>query len=143
MNYKLTALILLGALALQSCKSKKVISAKNSTKKEHVIRTQQTPKTDEVVVVEKEVEPAPRNLSYAEVVSNYIDDYSTIAKDEMLQYGIPASITLAQAILESGAGNGELTRKANNHFGIKCHTGWTGERVYHDDDEKGECFRKY
>ena len=60
----------------------------------------------------------------------------------MLQYGIPASITLAQGILESGAGRGDLTKKGNNHFGIKCHD-WTGDRVYHDDDELQECFRKY
>jgi LysM repeat protein len=61
----------------------------------------------------------------------------------MHQYKIPASITLAQGILESGKGRSELALKSNNHFGIKCHTGWEGERVYHDDDEKGECFRKY
>jgi hypothetical protein len=61
----------------------------------------------------------------------------------MKAYGIPASITLAQGILESGIGQGELTRKTNNHFGIKCHTGWDGEFAYHDDDRKGECFRKY
>lgn len=54
-----------------------------------------------------------------------------------------ASITLAQGILESGAGRGTLAKTANNHFGIKCHTGWTGGSVSHDDDEKGECFRKY
>ena len=56
----------------------------------------------------------------------YIENYSPIAKEEMLQYGIPASITLAQGILESGAGRGELSAKSNNHFGIKCHKGWTG-----------------
>ena len=61
----------------------------------------------------------------------------------MVDYGIPASITLAQGILESGSGKGELTRKSNNHFGIKCHRNWTGDRAYHDDDEKGECFRRY
>ena len=61
----------------------------------------------------------------------------------MVQYGIPASITLAQGILESGAGRGTLSKKSNNHFGIKCHKGWAGERVYHDDDELQECFRKY
>ena len=61
----------------------------------------------------------------------------------MHDYKIPASITLAQGILESGKGRSELALKSNNHFGIKCHTGWKGERVYHDDDEKGECFRKY
>ena len=62
--------------------------------------------------------------------------------EQMKQYKIPASITLAQGILESGAGTGELTQKANNHFGIKCHD-WKGAKVYHDDDTAQECFRKY
>ncbi|MCM1079356.1 MAG: glucosaminidase domain-containing protein [Bacteroidales bacterium] len=73
---------------------------------------------------------------------SYIDKYKDIAIYEMLQYGIPASITLAQGVLESGAGGSELTRKGNNHFGIKCHD-WTGPTTYHDDDESGECFRVY
>ena len=60
----------------------------------------------------------------------------------MLRYNIPASITLAQGLLESGAGRSDLTRSGNNHFGIKCH-GWTGRRTYHDDDAAGECFRAY
>ncbi len=72
----------------------------------------------------------------------YIDQYKNIAIEEMLRYGIPASITLAQGLLESGAGQSELARKGNNHFGIKCH-GWSGRSVYHDDDERGECFRAY
>ena len=84
----------------------------------------------------------PDNSS-KDIVSRYISRYTAIAKDEMKEYGIPASITLAQGILESGAGEGELTQKANNHFGIKCHKGWTGLSVYHDDDEDQECFRKY
>lgn len=75
--------------------------------------------------------------------SQYISEYSQIAVDEMNRSGIPASITLAQGILESGNGKSELARKSNNHFGIKCHTNWSGERVYHSDDKKGECFRKY
>jgi hypothetical protein len=58
-------------------------------------------------------------------------------------YGIPASIILAQGILESGAGRSDLAKRSNNHFGIKCHTGWQGEKVYHDDDAEQECFRKY
>ena len=62
---------------------------------------------------------------------------------EMQEYKIPASITLAQGLLESGNGKSELAKKSNNHFGIKCHKEWTGERTYHDDDEKGECFRVY
>jgi len=73
----------------------------------------------------------------------YIDTFSEMAKYEMRAFGIPASITLAQGILESGSGKGELTQKTNNHFGIKCHTGWDGEFDFHDDDAKGECFRKY
>lgn len=73
----------------------------------------------------------------------YIKTFSEIAQYEMKAFGIPASITLAQGILESGSGKGELTRKTNNHFGIKCHTGWEGEFDFHDDDERGECFRKY
>jgi LysM repeat protein len=61
----------------------------------------------------------------------------------MKVHGIPASITIAQGILESGAGFGSLAKEANNHFGIKCHTGWTGESVKYDDDAEQECFRKY
>ncbi len=73
----------------------------------------------------------------------YIEQYKDIAIEKMLEYQIPASITLAQGILESGNGRSELTRKANNHFGIKCHKGWRGKKVYHDDDRRHECFRKY
>ncbi|HOK51331.1 MAG TPA: glucosaminidase domain-containing protein [Bacteroidales bacterium] len=72
----------------------------------------------------------------------YIEKYKKIAVEEMKRSGIPASITLAQGILESGNGNSTLARKANNHFGIKCHN-WDGEKHYHDDDAKDECFRKY
>lgn len=73
----------------------------------------------------------------------YIARFGDIAVDEMYRSGIPASITLAQGMLESGYGDSHLTRQANNHFGIKCHSDWKGERVYYDDDRKGECFRKY
>ena len=73
----------------------------------------------------------------------YIDEYREVAIEQQRKHGIPASITMAQAILESAAGQSELATKANNHFGIKCHNGWKGGRVYHDDDAKGECFRKY
>lgn len=74
---------------------------------------------------------------------DYIEEFAQIAQYEMRAFGIPASITLAQGILESGSGRGELTQKTNNHFGIKCHSGWQGDYDFHDDDAKGECFRKY
>ncbi|MBR1548504.1 MAG: glucosaminidase domain-containing protein [Prevotella sp.] len=73
---------------------------------------------------------------------DYFEAYRDIAVEQMRQHGIPASITLAQGVLESGAGKSELARKGNNHFGIKC-SGWTGSRTYHDDDRRGECFRAY
>ncbi len=73
----------------------------------------------------------------------YIEQYNELAIRHQQKYRIPASITLAQGILESGAGQSELARKSNNHFGIKCHSDWRGGRVYHDDDLRGECFRKY
>ena len=73
----------------------------------------------------------------------YIERFKLIAIQERFDYGVPASITLAQGILESGVGNGRLAREANNHFGIKCHSEWTGKRIYKDDDAKDECFRVY
>ncbi len=82
---------------------------------------------------------AAQDMSRAE----YIYKYKDLAVAEMNQYGIPTSITLAQGILESGNGNSELARKSRNHFGIKCHSSWEGKKVYHDDDEEQECFRKY
>ena len=106
------------------------------------------------------VEPAPEKLPSVKQIEHvnklkrkkpylskntlkYIKKYAPIAVREMHKYKIPASITLAQGILESGSGRGRLATKSNNHFGIKCHTSWKGARVYHDDDAKGECFRKY
>ncbi len=73
----------------------------------------------------------------------YVDAYKYAAVKKMLEHGIPASITLAQGLLESGAGKSSLAVKANNHFGIKCHKGWTGDTFFMDDDKKNECFRKY
>lgn len=76
-------------------------------------------------------------------VEEYIETYKDIAMREMREYKIPASITLAQGIIESGAGNSALAREAKNHFGIKCHKEWDGKTYTMDDDEKDECFRKY
>ena len=73
----------------------------------------------------------------------YVEKYKAIAIAHMERYGIPASITMAQGILESDSGNSRLSLSSNNHFGIKCKKHWTGDRVYHDDDAKGECFRAY
>lgn len=73
----------------------------------------------------------------------YINKYKHIAIEHMERYGIPASITLAQGILESDSGNSNLARRSNNHFGIKCKKDWKGDRVYHTDDAPDECFRKY
>lgn len=81
-------------------------------------------------------------ISWNKIYQDYFDNYKDVAISQMCQYGIPASITLAQGVLESGAGRSELAQKSNNHFGIKCN-GWTGRKVYHDDDELGECFRAY
>src|SRR5690606_19027692 len=76
-------------------------------------------------------------------VEDYISLYAPVAMQSMKTYGIPASIKLAQGILESGSGNGTLCREANNHFGIKCKDEWTGETISHTDDAPDECFRKY
>lgn len=78
-----------------------------------------------------------------QVVLDYIDKFKETAKSNMKEFGIPASITLAQGILESGAGTARLSVQANNHFGIKCHKEWQGDQIFHDDDAKDECFRKY
>ncbi len=85
------------------------------------------------------------SVSFAQrmTAEQYVETYSNWAVEEMQRVGIPASITLAQGLLESGFGNSRLATEGNNHFGIKCHKGWTGEKMYEDDDAANECFRKY
>ena len=85
------------------------------------------------------VQAQTRNKQY----EDYIKKYRELAVEEMKKYHIPASITLAQGLLESGAGQSTLARKSNNHFGIKCGSDWNGKTVSHDDDARGECFRAY
>ena len=146
-SLKYSAICIIILVILGGCKSKKTVAVKDRNPRVLIDSPRNKPKVKNPNVVAPKVDapttPNKPNESYKDVVANYINTYSEIAKQEMDIYGIPASITLAQGILESGAGKGELTRKAQNHFGIKCHTSWTGDRVYHDDDKSQECFRKY
>ena len=105
-------------------KSSTSSSAKKNNESEVIVSTSKTTVTNDVIRL-------------------YIYQFKDVAMSNMKNYGIPASIILAQGILESGAGRGDLALRSNNHFGIKCHAGWTGESVRHDDDAAQECFRKY
>lgn len=91
----------------------------------------------------KTIESSPRVKVTNDLILNYIDNYKGVAQSNMKTYGIPASIILGQALLESGYGTATLCVQANNHFGIKCHKDWMGDSVKYDDDSIGECFRKY
>lgn len=119
--------------------SKTTYPSKNTTttSKPTTSKPKNTNATGEILVATSKVKAT------TEDVKKYIEDFKETAKSNMKQHGIPASIIMAQGILESGAGFGRLCKEANNHFGIKCHTGWTGETVTHDDDALQECFRKY
>lgn len=122
-------------LTITSCKSKKKVVSSPANRQYQKVVVKSEP---DVVSTKKKV-----TSTFKDATLTYIDKYKNIAMDEMKIHNIPASITLAQGILESSSGRSELTRKSNNHFGIKCHKGWSGGRTYHDDDEKGECFRVY
>ena len=140
-------MVLMLFITLASCGSKKrVVTKKKKAKTEHVVRKHERPesatnKKEEPQVVSPVV-TAPAPSSYANITEVYISTYSSIAKEKMRQYKIPASITLAQGILESASGKGRLAVEGNNHFGIKCHE-WKGDKIFHDDDASQECFRKY
>jgi flagellum-specific peptidoglycan hydrolase FlgJ len=122
--------LILGIFLLAACSSKRALVV--NTEKE----APQAEKTRRDYVKVYQAERMASN-------DDYIATFKDIAMDEMKTSGIPASITLAQGLLESGGGNSELSLRSNNHFGIKCHKNWDGYRVYHDDDAEGECFRKY
>lgn len=124
-----------------SCGSKKELSKKDRARQVRLAR-ESSAKTDKD---KRLIKPEEEQFQHFEISSpsDYIKTFSSLAQDEMLAFGIPASITLAQGLLESGFGKGELALKTNNHFGIKCHKGWQGDYDFHDDDAKGECFRKY
>lgn len=135
------ALIAVFTLFLVSCGSQRTVrttSSKKPIKKTNVTQKNKVNKNEQ-----EKLEATSFVVVTFENVEEYISWFKNTAISNMINYKIPASITLAQGILESGAGRGELCKKANNHFGIKCHVGWEGESVHHDDDESQECFRKY
>lgn len=147
-------LIVFISLLLISCGSSKIRTAKNTTSTKSYPMTKRFPvKTVPTVQpnVPKETKYSGSEILVAtskvkattEDVKKYISDFKETAKNNMKVHGVPASITIAQGILESGAGFGQLAKEANNHFGIKCHTGWMGESIKYDDDAAQECFRKY
>lgn len=147
MNMKnLMLAVLLGCMSFLGCKSKKAYSDALRTKNVLAERQKLKPESIKTEVTAANVLPSdPGEFVRFKIddIPDYIETFSGLAQVEMEAYGIPASITLAQGLLESGYGKGELARKTNNHFGIKCHTGWQGDYDFHDDDAKGECFRKY
>lgn len=146
--------IVLISLLFISCGSSKIRTTKRtSSSKSYPVTKRYPVKTVPTV---KETPPKETKSSGSEIlvatskvkattedVKKYIADFKETAKSNMKVHGVPASITMAQGILESGAGFGQLAKEANNHFGIKCHTGWMGESVKYDDDAAQECFRKY
>ena len=149
---KIVSLLII--IALASCSSSKPTIA--TTKKQatvHRSRTVSAKKQAPVKPIGKKypstnnttevIQSTSRTVVTSSLITDYVLQYKDIAMGNMQKYGIPASIILAQGILESGAGRGDLALTANNHFGIKCHKDWLGESVRHDDDSSQECFRKY
>lgn len=118
-------------------KEKKIAKSTQKEYKKISVKIQKNKKPEK-----QKVQPKKKANKQSEKTLAYIKRFSPIAVREMHRYQIPASIKLAQGILESGSGYGPLALRSNNHFGIKCHT-WSGRRVSYDDDKKGECFRKY
>lgn len=126
------------SMFLLSCGSNKKVTEKRvPLPKIEVVKTKDRAVNKEVTKLKK------RSSSLDMRTVAYISKYAPTAMREMKKSKIPASITLAQGILESGNGVSQLALKSNNHFGVKCHKGWKGKSVRHDDDEKQECFRKY
>ncbi|APS38745.1 MULTISPECIES: glucosaminidase domain-containing protein [Salegentibacter] len=134
-------LIFLAAFAVSCGSKKKVVTTKKDSNRENTFTESSNTAIERVKPLDGEPMLPPVNPRLY-TVEDYIRDFAAVAMEEMRLYNIPASITLAQGILESGGGKGDLTMRANNHFGIKCHD-WKGARAYHDDDARGECFRKY
>ncbi|MGB2128241.1 MAG: glucosaminidase domain-containing protein [Flavicella sp.] len=125
------------AVLLASCGSKKKVTQRIPVPVLPIITTSNKDINKEIEKLKKKSDKLDRKTIA------YISNYAEQAIDEMKRYHIPASITLAQGILESGNGLSQLALKSNNHFGVKCHKGWKGDFVRHDDDKAQECFRKY
>lgn len=144
MNRLKIVVILSFVFLLASCGGTKKTTSGKTVKTSSKSAKEFSSKSDkETPSIEDLPNPLERNIPHFESdVSKYIFMYKDVAMEEMGTYGIPASITIGQGILESQSGKSELVRKSNNHFGIKCHE-WEGEKVYHDDDLRQECFRKY
>ena len=152
---KTIGLFLMMLLVLSCTSSKSIIRTTSNTKtsttknkksvskSESVTSKTQTTSDKSTNGAEIQLEATSNVRTYEEEIKLYVANFNEIAKNNMKTHGIPASIILAQGILESGAGKGKLAQSANNHFGIKCHKGWTGDSVKHDDDAEQECFRKY
>ncbi len=128
-----------------SCKSRKsVINTTKTKPTTKTVKNKQTGhKNDKTNTKGEELMATSKVKATNEDIYVYIQEFKSIVQKNMKAYGIPASITMAQGILESGAGFGRLAKEANNHFGIKCHADWQGESITHDDDALQECFRKY
>jgi flagellum-specific peptidoglycan hydrolase FlgJ len=136
MKLKVILICLLTIGFFTSCKSKKqVVHSQPKTRHHKVVE-----RTEGIAQIETKKEVKSNIFSSTE---DYIKFFKDAAIEEMRIFKIPASITLAQGILESSSGNSELTKRSNNHFGIKCHKEWGGNHTLYDDDEKGECFRVY
>lgn len=148
-RFKVVFLIIFTSILLTACGSKKKVVTSKKDQNRNTTRVDQRSNTDNPSTDQPISKPVSSTTTKSETpvfkdkVAAYVYQFKDVAMSEMKLYKIPASITLAQGILESGVGKGRLAVEANNHFGIKCHTAWTGGRIYHDDDELQECFRKY
>jgi len=137
MKLRVLIVFIVTLFVLVGCGSKKIIV---KSKRKPSVSLKKLPSVKQNSHVKK---LKKKNANLNKYTLAYIKKYAPLAVKEMHEFKIPASITLAQGILESGNGRSGLASKSNNHFGIKCHKGWKGERVYHDDDKKDDCFRKY
>lgn len=137
MRIRLVFYIVICAVFMVSCGSNKNVVNRGHKKVVLQEKEEVYPELPQLEQIEK---PLKTNSNHTVA---YIQKFARIAVKKMHEHNIPASITLAQGVLESGSGRSKLAIKSNNHFGIKCHRGWKGKSVTHDDDEKGECFRKY